>query len=247
MHDVPFLDIRHITKTFGTRNALNHVSFEIKHGEVVALLGVNGAGKTTLSSIIASLHPASSGDILCNGTSIYHNISNYRRMIGYCPQRPNLNSFLTVYQNLYYAGCYYGLPLKELEERITYVTHQFCLQNYLTAKPAHLSGGYKQRATIARSLIHNPRLVILDEPTVALDPQIRYKLWEAIVNLKQSGIAVLMTTHYIEEAEALADRICLLSQGKVLLIDTPKNLIATFQKGKLEEVFLQLTQEETAL
>lgn len=247
MHTSSFLNIIGITKQFGSHQALKGITFSLMRGEIFSLLGINGAGKTTLSSILATLIPPTNGDIQLEGVSIYNDIPHFRRIIGYCPQRPNLNPYLTVRENLYFAGRYYGMSKEEINTRIEQVSADLSLHSYLESLPADLSGGYKQRATIARSLIHNPRLVIFDEPTVALDPQIRYKLWEIINQLKEAGITILLTTHYIEEAEALSDRVCVLAHGKVQMIDTPANLMKSFQKGKLEEVFIQLTQEEPAV
>jgi len=119
------------------------------------------------------------------------------------------------------------------------------LQKYLDSKPDVLSGGYKQRVLIARALMHNPKLIILDEPTVGLDPHIRHQLWENINTLKKEGVTVLLTTHYLDEAEVLSDRICILDKGKIKLIDTPENLKNIHQMGKLEDIFIKLMKEET--
>jgi len=240
----PFLEINAITKRYGDHEALKGVSMELYPGEIVSLLGVNGAGKTTLSSIVATLRPPTSGDILFNGVSIYKDIVGYRRNIGFCPQRPNLNNYLTLRDNLLFAGRYYGMQESAIEARVADLSDRFSLGKYLDQKPEVLSGGYKQRFTLARSIIHQPALVILDEPTVALDPHIRRKLWDYILALKKSNICVLLTTHYLDEAEALSDRVCVLDKGKVRLVDTPSNLMQSFQKGSLEDVFIHLMGEE---
>lgn len=240
------LSVQNITKHFGHKKALDGISFAIFKGEVISLLGVNGAGKTTLSSIIATLHPATSGDILFSGTSIYRDIVNYRTKIGYCPQKPNLNNRLTLRENLHMAGRYYSIPEALIERRITELAAQLTLNEYLDQLPDVLSGGYKQRFSIARSLIHDPAIVILDEPTVALDPHVRRQIWQIIKSLKAQGKTVILTTHYLDEAEQLSDRVCVLEKGKVVLIDTPSNLLSSFNKGTLEEVFLHLMQEQEA-
>ena len=180
--------------------------------KIFSLLGVNGAGKTTLSTIIATLHPATSGDIVFQGNSIYKNLIEYRQNIGYCPQKPNLNNLLTLEENLTAAGRYFGIDSQDIKNRIKELADQFELHNYLKLKPEVLSGGYKQRFLIARSLIHNPKLIILDEPTVALDPHIRHQLWEYIKKLKQQGITILLTTHYLDEAQVLSDRVVFLTK-----------------------------------
>ncbi len=239
------LVLSHVSKNFGARKALNDISLTIFEGEIIGLLGVNGAGKTTLSSIIASLIPASTGNISYQGKSIYNQLPAYRGIIGYCPQKPNLNGMLTVRQNLERAAAYFNIPAKEAAAKIDVLIEQFQLGKYQHECPYVLSGGYKQRVVIARSLLTNPKLVILDEPTVGLDPHIRHQLWEIIRDLKKLNIAVLLTTHYLDEAEVLSDRICILDQGDIKMIDTPENLKTTYQKSNLESVFLQIMNEET--
>ncbi len=228
-----------------TIKALDDVSLEIYESEIIGLLGVNGAGKTTLSNILATLHPPTSGDILLNNNSIYKDINGFRKIVGYCPQKPNLIEELTVKQNLILAGEYFCLPKSEILERLDHLVSKYVLQKYLDSKPDVLSGGYKQRVLIARALMHNPKLIILDEPTVGLDPHIRHQLWENINTLKKEGVTVLLTTHYLDEAEVLSDRICILDKGKIKLIDTPENLKNIHQMGKLEDIFIKLMKEET--
>lgn len=237
------LEIKNVEKHFDSIKALRGVSLTLYKGEIVSLLGVNGAGKTTLSSIIVSLHPPTSGDIVFNSKSIYSNLIEYRKHIGYCPQKPNLNNYLTLEENLRFAGRYFGLDDKVIAERIKELSTQFELDKYLKRNSDILSGGYKQRFMIARSLMHNPSLLVLDEPTVGLDPQVRHQLWDYIKKLKASGMTILLTTHYLDEAEYLSDRVCVLDKGLIKLIDTPANLMASFKKTRLEDVFVQLTNE----
>jgi ABC-2 type transport system ATP-binding protein len=242
--DDTFLNIKNLTKSYGSTQVLKGINLTIKKGEILSLLGVNGAGKTTLSSIIATLHPATSGDIEYNGVSIYKDIPAFRRTLGYCPQAPNLNPALTLEQNLLYACRYYNVPQHEIQQRVNEVVEQFELSKYLQQKAHVLSGGYKQRFMIARSMIHRPEFIILDEPTVGLDPHIRRNLWSIIKNLKQQGITVLLTTHYLDEAEKLSDRVCILDRGQIKLIDTPDKLLADFQQQNLEDVFVELMKTE---
>lgn len=240
-----FLEVHGVRKYYGTKEALKGVSLSINAGEIVGLLGVNGAGKTTLSNIIASLCPASAGDVLFRGASIYQNITGYRMHIGYCPQTNNLNRMLSLEENLLQAGRYYGMDESALKERLAMLSEQLSLHEYLKYRPDMLSGGFRQRFMIARSIMHSPSLVILDEPTVALDPHIRHQLWQLIKTLKQQGISVLLTTHYLDEAEYLSDRVCVLHNGEMLVTDTPDNLKSQYSKGRLEEVFLQLMKEKS--
>src|SRR5260221_3610921 len=234
------LRIKNIKKRYGAKEALKGISLDIYKGEILGLLGVNGAGKTTLSSIIATLHPPTEGDIECEGVSIYDDIATYRYKIGFCPQSPNLDPALTLEQNLRLCGTYYQMIEEQITQRLNFLTRELGLQEYLQQKASVLSGGYKQRFMIARALMHNPRLVILDEPTVGLDPHIRRQLWSKIKELKQDGITVILTTHYLDEAEQLADRVCVLDQGLIKLVDTPDKLKADFKMENLEDVFIAL-------
>jgi ABC-2 type transport system ATP-binding protein len=243
MSDI-LLQIKNVKKKYGSKYALKGVSFDIKRGEVLGLLGVNGAGKTTLSSILATLHPATEGDILYEGKSIYSDIIRYRLQLGFCPQQPNLNDLLTLWQNLFFAGRYYGMSKEATEKKLNEVVEKLGLSEYLSLKASELSGGYKQRFMIARSLIHSPRLLLLDEPTVGLDPHIRRQLWDIIKMLQQDGVTVILTTHYLDEAQYLSDRVCILDKGQVKLIDTPDNLMADFKQKNLEEVFIELMKQD---
>ena len=227
-----------------TTKALDDITLDIYKGEVLGLLGVNGAGKTTLSTILSTLKPPTNGDILFNGESIYKDINGYRHNVGFCQQAPNLIEDLTVEEALYFAAKYFGMSKEEAWSRVEEVLEQHILTKYRKAKPSTLSGGYKHRVLIARSLIHKPKLLILDEPTVGLDPHIRHQLWENIRKLREDNITVILTTHYLDEAEVLSDRICILDGGKIKLIDTPENLKSIYNKSNLEDVFLQLMREE---
>jgi ABC-2 type transport system ATP-binding protein len=242
------LSIQNITKTFQTSNktikALKGVSLDIYQGEILSLLGVNGAGKTTLSSIISSLNPPTSGDIMYNGQSIYKDLIDYRRIIGFCPQKPNIDGMLTLEENLYFAGRYFNLPEDIIKQRAHDLMKKFSLLQYATSKGSILSGGYKQRFLLARTLMHQPKIVILDEPTVGLDPHIRRNLWDVIKELKKDGVTVLLTTHYLDEAEYLSDRVCILDKGVIKLIDTPANLKTTYGQDNLENVFIELIKED---
>lgn len=241
----PILSLHNITKTYvstrGSVHALNGVTLDIFPGEIFGLLGVNGAGKTTLSSILATLHPATAGDILFKGNSIYKNIEKYRMALGFCPQTQNLDQSLTVEENLLFAGKYFLLPKEIITHRVKTLIDQLELTKYKNFEISALSGGTKQRVLIARALMHNPEIVILDEPTVGLDPDIRRKLWTIIKDLKNQGITVILTTHYLDEAEELADRVCFLKQGKVHLIETVKTLRHTHDMASLEDIFINLT------
>ncbi len=237
------LELRSVNKLYGRTRVLKDVSLTLHKGEVVSLLGVNGAGKTTLSSIIATLHPLNSGQVLYKGQSIYDDVPTYRRAIGYCPQKPNLNPYLTLRENLEFAARYFGVDEQTIEQRLHDLNNRLGIEEFYSKRVKELSGGWKQRYSIARTLMHDPEIVILDEPTVALDPSVRYQLWKFIRHMADAGKCVLLTTHYLEEAEELSDRVCLLKKGNVELVDTPENLLKTYGKNKLEDVFMHLTNE----
>jgi ABC-2 type transport system ATP-binding protein len=242
------IKVKGVHKVYGRgtpreKKALKGLSIDIEEGEVFALLGVNGAGKSTLSSILAGLHPPSEGDVEFQGTSIYRDLPGFRQNVGFCPQKPNLDKELTLYENLLYSGLCYGLPKKEVEANLKTLLEAFRLSEYRDFKAFALSGGYRQRFLIARSLVHKPKFIILDEPTVGLDPHVRRELWDHIRVLKDRGVTVVLTTHYLDEAEELADRVCLIDRGKLKLIDTPSNLKSGFKKANLEQVFIEMVKQ----
>ena len=242
------LSIQNVHKTYYKKKkpigkAVRGVSFEIHEGEVFSLLGVNGAGKTTLSGILAGLHPPTTGDVLWKGESIYKNILNYRAIVGLCPQKPNVDPDLTISETLEFVARCFGKSQKEARSRRDYLIELLDLGNYADSVAMYLSGGYKQRFLIARTLTHSPKFVILDEPTVGLDPHIRKNLWGIIENLKSEGVTILLTTHYLEEAEILSDRVCFIEKGEIRALDTPANLNKTYKKSHLEDVFLHLMEE----
>ncbi|MFA5075149.1 MAG: ABC transporter ATP-binding protein [Candidatus Babeliales bacterium] len=242
------LQIKNIKKQYKQKgqkpiDALKGISLDIYKGEIITLLGVNGAGKSTLSSIIATLHPPTGGDIFFENKSIYSDLANYRSHLGFCPQKPNLDCNLTLEQNLRFSGRYYQMSETDITDRINKLVEQFELGEYLGRKANILSGGYRQRFMIARCLMHDPDLVLLDEPTVGLDPHIRRQLWAKIRELKNDGVTIILTTHYLDEAEYLSDRVCILDKGLIKLLDTPAKLLSDFKKAHLEDVFLDLMQE----
>lgn len=243
------LSLKEITKQYGhgaqARMALKGVSLDIYKGEILGLLGVNGAGKTTLSSIIVTLIPATAGEVLYEGKSIYDDVIEYRRRIGFCPQKPNVNAELTIEQNLLFAGRFYGLSAEGTKARVAQLMKRFQLETYAHNNINQLSGGYKQRFLIARALVHSPQIVVFDEPTVALDPHVRHEVWDLLRELKKDGVTVILTTHYLDEAEALSDRVCLLDEGVVRLIDTPANLMKEHEKASLEDVFIKLINDKS--
>ncbi len=245
----PILSVKNLRKQFVGKkgliiNALDDVSLDLYSGEIFGLLGPNGAGKTTLSSILMSLVPPTSGDVLYDGQSVYNDMFKYRRQIGYCPQKPNLYGHLTVRQNLFFTAKMFGLSDEVANSRVEILLKRYSLTKYQDQLVSILSGGYKQRALIARSIVHDPKIVLFDEPTVGLDPHIRRELWEEIKQLKASGVLVILTTHYLDEAEYLSDRVCVLMSGQIKFLDTPENLKKNLNKNSLEELIRDLFLDE---
>jgi ABC-2 type transport system ATP-binding protein len=243
----PFLVIDSVVKTYNDTRALDGVSMTIHKGEVFALLGVNGAGKTTLSSIIATQHPPTSGDILFKGISIYQDLRRYRMALGFCPQQSNLDPYLSVRQNLIFAGRFYAMNVAAATARADELLSLYDLERYSAYKIDELSGGTRQRVLIARALMHSPELVILDEPTVGLDPDIRRQLWDHISALRDAGVTIILTTHYLDEAEVLADRVCLLREGKVQVICTVADLKEKHDDDSLETIFIRLSRQASGV
>lgn len=227
-----------------TKEVLKGISFEIFEGEIFSLLGRNGSGKTTLSNILASLHPPTSGEVEYKGQSIYQDVVSYRKVIGYCPQNPNLDLALTLEESLTFAGHYYQMSSKNIKNRVHEIMEQFHLIEYAKHKVHMLSGGYVRRFLIARSLIHFPKFLILDEPTVALDLVSKHEIENYISSLKENGTTVLLTTHDMVEAQRLSDRICILQEGVIKIIDTPHNLMKIYRKDQLEDIFLKVMKEK---
>lgn len=228
------------TTAHGILHALKGVSMQVPSGAVVGLLGVNGAGKTTLTNIIATAIAKSSGNVSLHGYDSYQQRNEYRQRIGWCPQQPNFLPYLTVHENLCIAGELWGLQGQVLHERIEEVAEQLGIQHHLHRNPATLSGGYVQRCMIARSILHRPQLVLLDEPTVALDPHIRYQVWDVIKQLQSIGTSILLTTHYLEEAEQLAQYIYVLHQGLIAAHGSPQEVMQQFATTTLENVLMAL-------
>ncbi|NGX64014.1 MAG: Doxorubicin resistance ATP-binding protein DrrA [Candidatus Anoxychlamydiales bacterium] len=224
--------------------ALKGISLDIKKQEILGLLGVNGAGKTTLSAIIATLLKPTSGDIFYNDTSIYKDIISFRRVLGFCPQVQNLDLDLNVNENLIFAGRYYSLSKKQIKNRLEELLEKFDLTRYAKFSLNSLSGGYKQRFMIARTLMHDPKLIIMDEPTVGLDPQLRRLLWKYILDMKKEGKTIILTTHYLDEADILSDRICVIDGGKMKALEKPSELKKVWKSESLEDVFLELIKEK---
>jgi ABC-2 type transport system ATP-binding protein len=217
--------VEDLVKKFKDVVAVNGISFSIKKEEVFALLGPNGAGKTTTIHIIATLLKPTKGSVLVAGYDVVKEADKVRKKIGIVFQDPSLDNQLTGYDNMYIHGKLYGLKGRELQEKIMKLIDLVELKEFAYKKVMYYSGGMRRRLEIARSLLHEPEILILDEPTIGLDPQSRARIWDYIKYLKKEfSMAILMTTHYMDEAEELADRIAIMDKGKILAMGTADQL-----------------------
>ncbi len=236
---------RGLTKDYDGLKAVDSIDFEIEQGECFGFLGPNGAGKTTVMRIIYCFMPPTAGDVRVFGMSVYEKPSEIKTRIGVMPQDVNLDPDLSVLENLVVYARYFDIP-KKISLPLAWELLDFVeLREKANAKIENLSGGMKHRLLLARSLINNPDLLVLDEPTTGLDPHSRHDVWEKLEDLKMKGTTLLLTTHYMEEAEKLCDRVAIMDSGKILTIDSPSNLIG-MHGGNLESVYLNLTGRRLA-
>ncbi len=223
--------VEKLVKKFKDVTAVDGISFTIKKGEIFALLGPNGAGKTTTIHIIATLLKPTSGKVIVGGHDVTKEPDKVREVIGIVFQDPSLDNQLTAYDNMYIHGRLYGLRGRELHEKIMKLLEFVDLKEYAYKQVKYFSGGMRRRLEIARSLLHEPELLILDEPTIGLDPQSRAKIWDYIRMLKKEhDMTILLTTHYMDEAEELADRIAIMDHGKIIAAGTVEQLKAMLGK-----------------
>lgn len=231
---------KNLVKDYNSFRALRAVDFEISAGECFGFLGPNGAGKTTAMSIIYCFMPPTSGTVSVFGLNVTEHASPIKARIGVMPQDNNLDPDLTVIQNLMVYARYFSIAKQEAIIRADELLEFVELREKRTVSVQTLSGGMKRRLLLARALINRPELLVLDEPTTGLDPHSRHAVWERLNELKSQGITLLLTTHYMEEAERLCDRVAIMDSGNIITIDTPSHLMEQ-HSGNLEEVYLRLT------
>lgn len=219
------LKVENLYKNYGNIRAVDGISFEVKRGEVFGLLGPNGAGKSTTISIISTLIPPTKGEIIFEGESIFKNPKNIRQKLGVVPQDIALYPTLSGYENLRFWGNLYGLKGQELKQRINETADIIGLHERLKDKVEKYSGGMKRRLNIGAALLHMPDLLIMDEPTVGIDPQSRSHILDTVLKLNDRGITIIYTTHYMEEAENLCSRICIMDEGKIIASGTQQELV----------------------
>ena len=238
------VSVRELVKTYpGTRKsapveAVRGVSFDVAPGEFFGLLGPNGAGKSTTLGCITTLVRPTSGSVVVDGVDVARDPMAAKRRIAVVPQLRNLDRELTVREVLTFHGRYFGLKPAERESRADRLLRELQIEEKAHDKPLTLSGGLQQRVMIARALMHDPVVLLLDEPTTGLDPQARRLLWETLRGLHQRGLTLILTTHYMEEADRLCQRLAIVDHGKILTIDTPAALKRTLPGGHLLDVWI---------
>ncbi|MFY9488890.1 MAG: ABC transporter ATP-binding protein [Solirubrobacterales bacterium] len=235
------LHITNLTKRYPTGvEALKNVSLDIEPGEFFGLLGPNGAGKSTLIHCATGLAQPTSGEIEIFGHDAIHHYKQARQSVGLAPQDLNLDWFLTLEESLEYHGGYFGMGRRERKERTKELLEMFSLSEKRDQRTRTLSGGMKRRLILARALMHRPKLLILDEPTAGVDVELRLELWHLVQQINSEGTTIMLTTHYLEEAEQLCSRIAFINEGEIVAVGTSQSLAAKYRVESLEDAYLEL-------
>lgn len=227
---------RDLSKRFGSFRAVDSVSFEVHRGEAFGFLGPNGAGKSSTMRMVACVSPRTGGELTILGMDPERRGPAIRSRLGVIPQEDNLDPELTVRENLYVYGRYFDIPKRELRDRIESLLGFAQLTERADDRVEPLSGGMKRRLTIARSLVNEPDLLLLDEPTTGLDPQARHVLWDRLYRLKAQGVTLVLTTHYMDEAEQLCDRLVVMDRGRIVAEGSPRELIERHSTREVVEL-----------
>lgn len=227
------LKINGLSKSYGDVEALQDVSFSVSRGEIFGLLGPNGSGKTTLLNCVTQLADRDEGSIEVMGLDLEESHNEVKKRVGLSLQDPNADPYFSIRRALIYQAGYYGLPRDDAEERVDTLLREFDLYGKRDAKFRSLSGGMQRKVSLLKALINDPDLLILDEPTAALDVEARHDLWEHVRRVNESGVTILLTTHYLEEAEEMCERICFLRNGSVLRIDEKDKIMDTLSQNKI--------------
>lgn len=241
------VQVENLTKKYGKKTVVNGISFEVGEGEIFGILGPNGAGKTTTLEMLETLRPIDGGSASIDGIDVASNANKIKSIIGVQPQTPSFEEKTKLTELIEMFSAFYGerVNAKKFLKDVQ-------LEEKADAYPEQLSGGQRQRFSIAAALVHGPRVFFLDEPTTGLDPQARRNLWDLIREVQARGVTVIMTTHYMDEAELLCDRVAVMDKGEIIALDTPKALIKNLLKkgfkkeqhveqANLEDVFIDLT------
>ena len=236
MTDSPVILARSLVKRFGDFEAVKGIDIEVSPGESFGFLGPNGAGKSSTMRMIAGVSPVTSGTLRILGLDPATHGSEIRNRLGVVPQADNLDGELSPLDNLIIYGRYFDIPRAECRERARELLEFVQLSDRATGKVDALSGGMKRRLTIARGLMNRPEMLLLDEPTTGLDPQARHILWDRLYRLKQQGVTLVLTTHYMDEAEQLCDRLVVMDSGRIVAEGSPRDLIARYSTKEVLEV-----------
>jgi lipooligosaccharide transport system ATP-binding protein len=232
----PVIEAVNLVKTYASTNAVDDLSFEVSPGESFGLLGPNGAGKSTTMRMVGAVSTRTSGGLSILGLDPNENGPEIRSQLGVVPQTDNLDTELRVRENLLVYGRYFGIPRATVAKRADALLAFAQLTDRAKAKVDDLSGGMKRRLTIARALVNDPRILLLDEPTTGLDPQARHILWDRLFRLKEQGTTLLLTTHYMDEAEQLCDRLVVVDHGKIMAEGSPASLIREYSTREVVEL-----------
>jgi len=239
----PLIEGRELVKRFEAFRAVDEIDFAVAPGETFGFLGPNGAGKTSTMRMIGCVSPVSSGYLRILGMDPAHDGARIRARLGVVPQEDNLDTELTVWDNMLIYGRYFGMSLAEIRPRAEELLEFVQLTDRKRDKVDPLSGGMKRRLTIARALINQPDLLLLDEPTTGLDPQARHLVWERLWQLKRKGVTLVLTTHYMDEAEQLCDRLVIMDMGRIVAEGSPRELIARHSTREVVELRFHTTEE----
>lgn len=239
------LKLSGIKKSFGFAEVLSNIDLEIEEKTVFGLLGPNGAGKSTLAKIVVGALKPDSGRVELFGREFRQNNFDQRKQLGMVPQEPSFYFGFTVEQNIDFFGRLYGLDRTKIVEKRNFLLKWLGLEKFSSMRAEHLSGGYKKLLNIAVSLVHSPKILLLDEPTAGLDPNNRQLFWKKIRELKQAGMTLVLTTHYMDEAQALSDKIALIKNGRILLSGNPEKIIeAHGGKGYFDILFQEKPEQK---
>lgn len=230
-----------LTRTFGDFTAVDHIDLDVKQGEIFGFLGANGAGKTTAMKMLTGLLSPSSGEAKVSGFDVYTEAEKIKKRIGYMSQKFSLYDDLTPEENIRFYGGVYGLHDKDLKVKKDALISSVGLEQFRNKQVGSLPLGWKQKLAFAISIIHDPKIVFLDEPTGGVDPVTRRQFWERIYEVADSGITVFVTTHYMDEAE-YCDRVSIMVDGRIDAMDTPSGLKSSFNASSIEEVFISLAR-----
>ncbi|PQJ69057.1 ABC transporter ATP-binding protein [Polaribacter butkevichii] len=235
------IEVEGLTKTFGDFTAVNAISFDVKRGEIFGFLGANGAGKTTAMKMLIGISKPTSGAAKVAGFDVYTHAEDIKKNIGYMSQKFALYDDLTVKENITFFGGIYGLSRKSIKEKSSMLIEELGLESVATKLVGSLPLGWKQKLSFSVSLLHDPKIVFLDEPTGGVDPITRRQFWELIYKAAHQGTTVFVTTHYMDEAE-YCDRVSIMVNGKIEALDTPKKMKEQFKVDNMNDVFLKLAR-----